>query len=60
MGSMLRRSKTILERNDFTDIIDKSFPTGSEFDYVNRLGIDVLVPIPGVSAHAPNTVFLTF
>ncbi|MFE3872736.1 transposase, partial [Flavobacterium sp. ZS1P70] len=29
----------------------------SEFDYANRLGIDVLVAIPGVSAHAPDLAF---
>lgn len=57
MGGMLRRSKTILGHNDFTAIYDKGYHTGSEFDYANRLGIDVLVAIPGVSAHAPDMAF---
>lgn len=57
MGGMLRRSKTILGHNNFTAIYDKGYHTGSEFDYANRLGIEVLVAIPGVSAHAPDTAF---
>ena len=48
MGGMLRRSKTILGHNNFTAIYDKGYHTGSEFDYANKLGIDVLVAIPGV------------
>ncbi|MFV5685979.1 hypothetical protein ACM55I_11070 [Flavobacterium sp. GB2R13] len=50
MGGMLRRAKNILGHNNFTSIYDKGYHTGSEFEYVNRLGIDVLVAIPGVSA----------
>ena len=57
MGGMLRRSKTILGHNNFTAIYDKGYHTGSEFDYANKLGIDVLVAIPGVSAHAPDIAF---
>jgi transposase len=57
MGGMLRRSKTILGHNNFIAIYDKGYHTGSEFDYANRLGIDVLVAIPGVSAHAPDLAF---
>ena len=57
MGGMLRRSKTILGHNNFTAIYDKGYHTGSEFDYANKLGIDVLVAIPGVSAHAPDLAF---
>jgi transposase len=57
MGGMLRRAKTILGHNEFTAIYDKGYHTGSEFDYANRLGIDVLVAIPGVSAHAPDLAF---
>jgi transposase len=57
MGGMVRRSKTILGHNNFMSIYDKGYHTGSEFDYVNRLGIDVLVAIPGVSAHAPDVAF---
>jgi transposase len=57
MGGMLRRAKTILGHNNFTAIYDKGYHTGSEFDYANKLGIDVLVAIPGVSAHAPDLAF---
>jgi transposase len=57
MGGMLRRTKTILGHNNFTAIYDKGYHTGSEFEYADRLGIDVLVAIPGVSAHAPDTAF---
>jgi transposase len=57
MGGMLRRAKTILGHDDFVGIYDKGYHTGSEFDYANRLGIDVLVAIPGVSAHAPDLAF---
>ena len=57
MGGMLRRAKTILGHNNFTAIYDKGYHTGSEFDYANRLNIDVLVAIPAVSAHAPDTAF---
>ena len=57
MGGMLRRTKTILGHNNFTAIYDKGYHTGSEFDYANRLGIEVLVAIPGVAAHAPDLAF---
>lgn len=57
MGGMLRRAKNILGHNNFTAIYDKGYHTGNEFDYANRLGIDVLVAIPGVSAHAPDLAF---
>jgi len=57
MGGMLRRTKNILGHNNFTAIYDKGYHTGSEFDYANNLGIDVLVAIPGVAAHAPDMAF---
>lgn len=57
MGGMLRRTKTILGHNNFTAIYDKGYHTGSEFDYANKLGIEVLVAIPGVAAHAPDLAF---
>ena len=57
MGGMLRRAKNILGNNNFTAIYDKGYHTGSEFEYANTLGIDVLVAIPGVAAHAPDTAF---
>ena len=55
MGGTLRRNKTILGHANFIAVYDKGYHIGSEFDYANRLGIDVLVAIPGVSAHAPGT-----
>ncbi|WP_236454179.1 MULTISPECIES: IS1182 family transposase [Flavobacterium] len=57
MGGMLRRAKTILGHNNFMAIYDKGYHTGSEFDYANRLGVDVLVAIPGVASHAPDIAF---
>ena len=57
MGGMLRRTKTILGHNNFMAIYDKGYHTGSEFDYANRLGVDVLVAIPGVASHAPDIAF---
>ena len=57
MGGMLRRTKTILGHTDFKALYDKGYHTGSEFDYANRLGIEVLVAVPDVSAHAPNPNF---
>jgi transposase len=57
MGGMLRRTKTILGHTDFKALYDKGYHTGSEFEYANRLGIEVLVAVPDVSAHAPNPDF---
>lgn len=57
MGRMLRRTKTILGHTNFKALYDKGYHTGSEFDYANRLGIEVLVAIPDVASHAPNTDF---
>ena len=57
MGGMLRRTKTILGHNNFMAIYDKGYHTGSEFDYANKLGVDVLVAIPGVASHAPDVAF---
>ena len=57
MGGMLRRTKTILGHNNFMAIYDKGYHTGSEFDYANRLDIDVLVAIPSVASHAPDIAF---
>ena len=57
MGGMLRRAKTILGHTDFVALYDKGYHTGSEFEYANKLGIKVLVAIPDVAAHAPDTAF---
>ena len=57
MGGMVRRAKTILQNNDFTAIYDKGYHTGSEFDYANKHGIEVMVAIPEVASHAPDPAF---
>ena len=54
---MVRRAKTILKTNDFTGLYDKGFHTGSEFDYVDKQGVEVLVAIPDPGSHAPDPAF---
>lgn len=54
MGPMIRRAKTILKSNDFTALYDKGYHTGSQFRYVDQLGVDVMVAIPKVASHAPH------
>jgi len=56
MGNMLQRAKSILRTNDFTALYDKGYHTGSEFDMAEKLGIKVMVAIPGkpISSQAPN------
>jgi transposase len=54
MGGMLRRSKVILQTNEFTALYDKGYHTGSEFKAANTLGVDVMVAIPLVASHAPD------
>jgi len=56
MGNMLQRAKSILGTNDFTALYDKGYHTGSEFDIAEKLGIDVMVAIPGksISSQAPD------
>lgn len=57
MGEMARRAKAILQHNDFTALYDKGYHTGSEFDYVSKQKINVIVAIPEVSSHAPDTAY---
>lgn len=54
MGGMLRRSKVILQSNEFTALYDKGYHTGSEFKTAHDLGIEVMVAIPLVASHAPD------
>lgn len=54
MSGMLRRAKTILGHNNFTALYDKGYHTGSEFTYAENLGIETLVAVPNVAAHAPD------
>lgn len=57
MGAMVRRAKTILGTSDFTALYDKGYHTGSEFDYANNHGVEVIVAFPEVSSHAPDLAF---
>lgn len=57
MGGMARRAKTILKKNDFTILYDKGYHTGSELAYANAHGVKVMVAIPDVASHAPDTAF---
>jgi len=57
MGGMVRRAKTILHNTDFTGLYDKGFHTGSEFDYVDKQGVEVIVAIPGPASHAPDQAY---
>ena len=57
MGNMLRRSKAILQSNEFTALYDKGYHTGSEFKIADDLDIEVLVAIPTVAAQAPNPAY---
>jgi transposase len=57
MGAMTRRAKTIIGHNDFTMLYDKGYHTGSEFDYANKHGIEVIVAAPEVASHAPDPAF---
>jgi transposase len=57
MGGMVRRAKTILQNSDFTALYDKGYHTGSEFNYADKQGIEVLVAIPDPGSHAPDTAF---
>ena len=51
---MLRRSKVILQTNEFTALYDKGYHTGSEFKVAHDHGIEVMVAIPLVASHAPD------
>lgn len=57
MGSMLQRAKEIIGHTNFTGLFDKGYHTTSEFEKADKLDIDVMVAIPGVSSHAPNPMF---
>lgn len=57
MGAMVRRTKTILPKTDFTLLYDKGYHTGTEFDYAHKHGITVIVAVPEVASHAPDVAF---
>lgn len=57
MGAMLRRTKTILGKTDFTAVYDKGYHTGSEIKAGMDMGINVLVAIPAAASHAPDMAY---
>lgn len=57
MGGMLRRTKTILGKTNFTALYDKGYHTGSEIKAGIDMGIDILVAIPEVASHAPDVAY---
>lgn len=57
MGSMLRRTKTILGKTDFTAVYDKGYHTGSEIKTGIEMDINIMVAIPDVASHAPNIAY---
>ena len=54
MATMLRRTKTILQSNDFTALYDKGYHTGNEIKRAIEMGIDIMVAVPGVASFAPD------
>ena len=54
---MVRRAKTILGSSDFTALYDKGYHTGTEFDYAQKQGVEVMVAFPEVALHAPDHNF---
>ena len=54
MGSMLRRTKTILGTANFTALYDKGYHTGSEIKMAVTSGINIMVAIPAVASVAPD------
>ena len=57
MGAMTRRTKTILGHTDFTLLYDKGYHTGSELEYANRQGVEVIVAVPETGSQAPDPAF---
>ena len=57
MGAMVRRTKTILGKSDFTILYDKGYHTGTEFNYAYKHGVTVMVAVPEVASHAPDLAF---
>jgi transposase len=57
MGNMLQRAKSILLTNEFTDLYDKGYHTGSEFKIAQDMQIETLVAIPNQTVHAPDPAY---
>lgn len=57
MGAMLRRTKTILQTNEFTALYDKGYHTGSEIKKAVEMGINIMVAVPAVASFAPDVQY---
>lgn len=57
MGNMLAHACAELGHTRFTALYDKGYHTGSEFKAAADLGVTVMVAIPAVASHAPDTTF---
>jgi transposase len=57
MGTMLRRTKSILRTTDFTGLYDKGYHTGTEIKTGIELGINIMVAIPEVASNAPDKAY---
>lgn len=57
MGEMVERAVEIVGHNNFIGLYDKGFHTGTELKHAADLKVEVLVAIPAVSSHAPDTAF---
>lgn len=57
MGEMVERAVEIVGHNQFIGLYDKGFHTGTELKHAADLNVEVLVAIPAVSSHAPDTAF---
>ena len=54
MSGMLRRTKTILQKSDFTALYDKGYHSGSEIKKAIDIGINIMVAIPDIASNAPD------
>lgn len=54
LGGMLRRAKVVLGHTDFTALYDKGYHTGSELKKGIKMGVELMVAIPGVASFAPD------
>ncbi len=57
MGDMLERTGNIIDIKDATALFDKGYYTGSEIKTAIELGVNIMVAIPAISAHAPDTSY---
>ena len=57
MGEMLERTNDILPLKNATVLYDKGYHTGSEIKIAVEMGINIMVAIPAVAAHAPDHAY---